>query len=79
MQKLDAIKISELSLPLFVCAIRYDIIGINEILTLNIDDVRCIIDSTDGCLTIKNNPKVRTSMYSAFRLAYKNEIKLCKS
>lgn len=78
MQKLENV-INKLTPPFFVCAIRSDIIGINENLELKIDDVRRVIAIVDNSIIIQNNPDVRTAIRSAFRLAYKNEIKLCKS
>lgn len=79
MQKIDLTNINKLTPPFFVTAIRSDVIGLNENLELEIDDVRCIIAIVDNSIFIQNNPDIRTTILSAFRLAYKNEEKLCKS
>ena len=79
MQELDLTNINKRTPPFYVCAIRADIIGINENLEIEIDDVRCIIAIVDNSIIIQNNPDVKTMSLSAFRLAYKNEVKLCKS
>ena len=79
MQKIDLTMINKLTPPFFVTAIRPTILGLNENLELDIDDVRSIIDIVDSSIIIQNSTTIRTTILSAFRLSYKNEEKLCKS
>lgn len=66
--------------PFFVTAMLGVTVGINQNLRIHRNDVMCIksIDASGNILIIKGNPDTRTLSYSPFRLAYKNEEKLCK-
>ena len=83
MQKLKQLSsLNSVKLPYYVTSLENVIVGTNRNLRLTVDTVLLVkgADTNYDTITIQHTDgDTITSMLGRFRLAYKNEVKKCKS